>query len=303
MSHSGDKSWVQSVSRYVETPMRAFQVYLGSGHNKAIPRCNPKDIIAAREILNRHQKYFVIHASLLYNPCGSAQWTDDPHFDKKWKSTLVALTAELDIAAGFGTGVVLHVGSCKHRGKGISKVVETLERVLSTVTSVTEALAKEEGITPKAFILRRRVFLENAAGEKTKLGSTLEEIAKIINELRRPYREQVKVCIDTAHLCGAGDYNVGIPENLDRFYSDFDELLGLEKLELFHLNDSKVPFGAHRDLHAGLGKGYLFHDNETGLRYFFQQAREHGIPMIGEPPDDGMDCWNYVHDNIVELYS
>jgi len=104
-------------------------------------------------------------------------------------------------------------------------------------------------------------------------------------------RDQVKVCIDTQHIFGAGEYDFGIPDEFDRFIETFEEHIGLEKLELFHLNDSRAKFHAKKDRHEYLGIGYIFGEEResegyglSGLKYLVEFAEEKKIPLIGEPP-------------------
>jgi len=307
ISIAGFNSWVEVFNKQLENPLRSYQIYLINGHCKRKPKFDVKDILDARKNLKLHQKYLCIHASLLYNPCGSKDYTDDPDMNRKWTSTLECLTAELDMGVGLGAGVVLHIGSCKYRKEGIAMIIKTLEYVLSHVTDEAKMLSREMNITTSQFISMRKVILENAAGEGAKIGSTLEEIAEIIDAVDAKFRQQVVVCLDTAHLCGYGQYDAGDPESLDILYRDFDELIGLEKLELFHLNDSKVPLGSKKDRHESLGLGYIFGplrksgDEITGLRYFFEQARIRCIPLISETPGSGFIDWLYVHEEIVSL--
>jgi len=305
VSVAGRSDWADVISRLQTTPFRAYQIYVANSRGKRKPQYGVKDVLEAKRLLLAYQKYLCIHASLLYNPCGSTDYTDDPQMQRKWHSTLACLTAELDMGVGLGAGVVLHIGSCKYRKEGIEMIVKTLHNVLSSVTEEAKMLALAMKIPVKQFIKRRRVLLENAAGEGSKIGSTLEEIAEIIDSVDSALRPQVKVCLDTAHLFGEGTYDVGEPEDLDALYADFDRLIGLEKLELFHLNDSKVPRGSRKDRHATLGAGYIFGplsgaDRRAGLKYFFEEARRRCLPLISEPPEPWALSWNYVQ-SIVPL--
>jgi len=102
------------------------------------------------------------------------------------------------------------------------------------------------------------------------------------------------VCIDTAHGFGKGLYDWGKPGEIECFYDDFDRIIGLEYLEVFHFNDScrsddkrlDAPFGSRKDRHQNLGLGYVFGTEERipQVLTFMQMAREHDIPVIGEPP-------------------
>ena len=309
ISIAGCNGWVDVFTKYLDTPLRSYQVYSINGHCKKKPKFNVDDIISAGKLLHRHQKYLCIHASLLYNPCGSKDYTDDPDMERKWNSTKECLTSELDLGVGLGAGIVLHIGSCKYKNEGIKMIIKTIEYSLSHITEEAKFMSAAMDVSVEEYIKKRKIILENAAGEGTKIGSTLEDIAEIIDGVDEKLRSQVVVCLDTAHLCGSGKYDAGSPESLDLLYQDFDKLIGLDKLEVFHLNDSRVPFGSKKDRHEALGAGYIFGNFRThgdgvkGLRYFFERAKEHCIPMIGECPSgcSGFDDWSYVQNNIVEL--
>ena len=144
----------------------------------------------------------------------------------------------------------------------------------------------------------------------------MEDIRDILKEVPDNLRSQVKVCIDTAHGYGAGIYQWGDPSEITKFYKDFDKIVGLEYLEVFHLNDSRrsekkannAYFGSKKDRHENLGLGYIFDDSNgvsEGLKEFFLQAYKRKIPIIGEPPsktdagDEGpgwLRDWPYVCD-------
>lgn len=309
MSIAGGKKWVDIITSFLQHPIRAYQVYLGNSRAKRIPKFDSSDVVSTGKLLQRMEKYLVIHGALIYNPCGSVDYKEDPDFQYKLDSTRKCLTAELDMGVGFGTGVVLHIGSCKNKEKGIQTIVKTLEYCCSVITEEARRLSSEMDISLEEFISRRKIILENAAGEGNKIGSTLEEIATIISKVDEKWRHQIKVCIDTAHLCGWGEYDFGIPEDIDSFYSKFDTLIGEDKLELFHLNDSLVPMGSKKDRHQSLGEGYLFkvnredgRDGSEGLRHFFLKASEKKIPFISETPED-FKCFWYVHEHILPQFT
>jgi deoxyribonuclease IV len=96
------------------------------------------------------------------------------------------------------------------------------------------------------------LFIIENAGNK-KIGQSLEEISQIVKDVNNP---RVKVCLDTCHLYSAG-YDLSTSEKLVRFLETFESLIGLEKLELFHFNDSKDPFNSGRDKHENIGKGTI----------------------------------------------
>lgn len=123
-----------------------------------------------------------------------------------------------------------------------------------------------------------KIVLENMAGTGNLIGSNLEDLRQVIEMIEDKTR--IGVCIDTCHTFAAG-YDISTKETFDKFWKDFDEIVGYEYLCAIHLNDSKAPLGANRDLHELLGEGFL------GLEVFRLIAHsEHlvKIPIILETP-------------------
>jgi endonuclease IV len=237
--------------------------------------------------------YACTHGKLLYNIAGSA---DPQDLEKMWWKTKLGLTSELDITAGFGDGVVVHMGSCKDKKAGLSNITKTLEYVLTHETDQTKELIKE--LQDPDLVKKRMVILENSAGEGTKFGSTLEEIGQIISSVKPELQDQIRVCIDTAHIYGAGQYDFGVVREVDRFVQDFDKIIGLEKLKMFHLNDSRATYNSKKDKHDNLALGYIFNPDKRdsdglhglfGLNRLLEFCSEREIPLVGEPPYKGAD--------------
>ncbi|QLL30571.1 hypothetical protein HG536_0A03890 [Torulaspora globosa] len=123
-----------------------------------------------------------------------------------------------------------------------------------------------------------KIVLENMAGTGDLVGSNLEDLRAVIEMIDD--KDRIGVCIDTCHAFAAG-YDIRTEECFDKFWKLFDETVGLQYLKAIHLNDSKVPLGANRDLHELLGQGFL------GLEVFRLIAHsEHlvNIPIILETP-------------------
>jgi len=143
---------------------------------------------------------------------------------------------ELNIASQYGIkGTIIHLGSYKHEALSVKH--ETL------IGNIKEILCGSPQET---------LFIIENAGNK-KIGQNLKEIAKIIKEVNN---QRVRVCLDTCHLYSAG-YDLSTPEKIEQFIKVFDSLIGLEKLELFHFNDSKDPFHSGRDRHENIGQGNI----------------------------------------------
>jgi AP endonuclease-1 len=123
-------------------------------------------------------------------------------------------------------------------------------------------------------------LLENMCGSGNVVGSRFEDLRDIIALVDD--KSRVGVCLDTCHAFAAG-YDLRSPEAFAETMAEFDRVVGTEYLRALHLNDSKAPFGSHRDLHANIGTGFL------GLRAFHNIMNHEalqGLPMVLETPID-----------------
>lgn len=154
----------------------------------------------------------------------------------------------------------------------------TCESALTRIaSSLNRAHAATSTVTP---------VLETMAGSGSVIGSTFSDLASIIAQVDN--KSRVGVCMDTCHVFAAG-YDLRSPSSFVAVMDDFDRTVGLKYLKALHLNDSKAPFGSHRDLHANIGTGFL------GLRAFhnvMNEKRFAGLPMVLETPTDRKDPEN-----------
>ena len=122
------------------------------------------------------------------------------------------------------------------------------------------------------------VLLETMAGKGSEVGSTFEELARIIDGVRED--QLLGVCLDTCHVWDGG---YDIREHLDDVLEEFDKVIGLERLKALHLNDSKNPLASHKDRHEKIGKGAL------GVEAFAAVVTHpllRTLPMILETPNE-----------------
>jgi deoxyribonuclease-4 len=119
-----------------------------------------------------------------------------------------------------------------------NKTPESYEVLLKNIKEIL-------GETPDNSLL----ILENSAGDK--IGQKLEELGGIISDIGNP---RLRICLDTCHLHAAG-YDLSTPQKLDVFLQEFDKLIGLSRLEVWHLNDSRDEFASSRDRHENIGEG------------------------------------------------
>lgn len=293
-------SLYRSMNGYVNLPFTCFQIYT-SNRDWKVPDYSNIDLLKTRDLLRSNKAYLCIHGSLLNNLCGSVKLEEDPKYLSKLNRVRTFVTRELDLGVALDAGIVVHPGSCKDKEKGLRAIADTVTHCLTVDTDKAKSLAKDMKLSLEDFKRKRKIILENASGGGTKLAVTLEEISTIIKGVPKELWSQVKVCIDTAHAFGAGLYKWGNSKEVQRFYKDFDRIIGLDHLEVFHLNDSRcseskrqnAPFGSGKDVHEYLGEGYIFgvHDgskegeNLEGLKELLRQSLERQIPMIGEPPN------------------
>lgn len=141
---------------------------------------------------------------------------------------------------------------------------------------VTESLEAVEGST--------RVLLELTAGSGTSVGSTFENLQAITEMIPSAHRDRVGVCFDTCHAFSAG---YDLVDEYDKVWSSFDQIIGIERLGLIHMNDSKHPFASHKDRHETIGQGTL--GAEPFRRLMLDERLAH-VPKVLETPkgDDGV---------------
>ncbi|HTX57872.1 MAG TPA: deoxyribonuclease IV [Candidatus Acidoferrales bacterium] len=201
----------------------------------------------------------VIHSSYLINLA-----TDDPNAYEKSQGLLLGDLATAQ--AGEIAYVNTHLGSygTRDRNEGFSAICRALENVLARITP---------GIT---------LVLENSAGAGNLAGGTLEELGRFVRVIAHP---QLGVCLDTAHAWAAG-YEINSAAGVERFLSEAHESIGLERIPMFHFNDTQVPLGASRDRHYHIGEGLIGFD---GFRALLAHADVRNKTAILETPGEEAD--------------
>jgi len=145
-------------------------------------------------------------------------------------------------------------------------------------SSGLERNAEAIGIALERAPGKTMLLMEMTAGAGTVLGSSFEEMAKLIEMIPPPYRKRVGVCVDTAHIFAAG---YDIVNDYDGVWARFDDVIGRPRLRLMHLNDSKVPLGSRKDRHELIGEGAI---GEGAFRSIMNDARLASVGKIIETP-------------------
>ncbi len=246
----------------------------------------PRDAQTFVAYLNQAQIHpIAVHASYLINLAGTAE-----PFASQSRTGLIH---ELQRAPAYGATLVnTHIGS--HRGgrhdAGIRRIAQNVAAALADAPS---------GV---------KLVLENSSGGGDNLGSSLEELAQILERtaaLTGDHAVTLAFCLDIAHLWGAG-YDVAEPEAVTGILDRFHQLVGLDRLALVHLNDSRSLRGSKNDRHEHLGAGEI---GPAGLAAFLRDRRlAAGTAFMMETPgvEAGYDAVNMrrartLYDGATEL--
>ena len=224
--------------------------------------------LAARDI-----RPVAIHASYLVNLPGPDQAT--------YARSVAMLSGELARAPAFGATIVnVHIGS--HRGSGVDVGIRRLVDGIETVLRNVVAARAIEGTSDRP---PARLVLENSAGGGGGLGTTIDELAVIDARLRDRGVDPAMVgfCLDTAHAWGAG-IDLADPDAIDAFVDVFDERVGVDRIALIHLNDTRSERGSRTDRHEHIGAGKI---GPQGLAHVLRHPKLAHAPAIIETP--GMD--------------
>ncbi len=178
--------------------------------------------------------------------------------------SVAAFVTELERAEALGINyLVTHPGS--HTGSGEE-------------AGLARVIAGYEEVHARCAGFNVRVLIETTAGQGTALGYRFEHIATILQ--RAACTDRLGVCLDTCHVFAAG-YALTSEADYAASFQQFDDLIGMSRLKLFHVNDSAKPFGSRVDRHAGIGLGEI---GEDAFRRLVTDSRFADRPMILETP-------------------
>lgn len=180
------------------------------------------------------------------------------------KRSIAAFIDELERCETLGVShLIAHPGA--HMGAGELAGIKTIARSLDEVHKACPGY-------------KTKIALEITAGQGSNLGYRFEQIARIIDSTRES--DRLRVCFDTEHAFAAG-YDIRTKEGYEKTFAEFDELIGVERLAAFHLNDSKKEFNSRVDRHEHIGKGFI---GVEAFRWLVNDKRFWGLPMCLETP-------------------
>ena len=205
---------------------------------------------------SRTVKPIFTHASYLINLA-----TTNREFHRK---SIAAMIDELDRAERLGAaGVVLHPGA--HMGAGANDGIDQIARSFDVIHA---AIPDHKAVT----------LLETSAGQGSCVGCTFAELGAIID--RVDDKKRLAVCIDTCHIFAAG-HEIRTRDGYERMIEDVERHVGIHRVALFHINDSKKPLGSRVDRHEHIGDGHI---GVEAFRMLLNDERFRGIPQLLETP-------------------
>lgn len=251
---SGKEMMLGSVKEALSYNADTFMLYTGAPQNTRRKDISELNIAPAREYMHTHGiKEFVVHAPYIINLANTVT-------PSTYELAVEFLALEIQRTAAMGSKVlILHPGA--HVGAGVEAGIDRIAQGLNEVLTGQEDCC---------------IALETMAGKGSEIGRSFEELAALFDKVT--HNEKLRVCMDTCHLNDAG---YDIVNDFDGVIDQFDQLIGKDKIALFHINDSKNPRGAGKDRHANIGQGTI---GTAALRYIVHHPNFMHLPKILETP-------------------
>ncbi|NNU83004.1 deoxyribonuclease IV [Geobacillus sp. BMUD] len=259
VSMSGKKMLLAASEEAASYGANTFMIYTGAPQNTKRKSIEELNIEAGRKHMQAHGiEEIVVHAPYIIN-IGNTINLDT------FSLGVDFLRAEIERTEAIGAKqLVLHPGA--HVGAGVEAGLRQIIRGLN------EVLTREQTV---------EIALETMAGKGSECGRTFEELAHIIDGVA--YNDKLSVCFDTCHTHDAG---YDIVNDFDGVLEEFDRIIGLGRLKVLHINDSKNPRGSRKDRHENIGFGYI---GFQALNYIVHHPQLEDIPKILETPYVGED--------------
>ncbi|MCH4392034.1 MULTISPECIES: deoxyribonuclease IV [Staphylococcus] len=262
VSMSGKKMLEGSAEEAHKFGESTFMIYTGAPQNTRRKSIEDLNIEKGHEAMDKYGlSNLVVHAPYIINIANTTK-------PEVFQLGVDFLQNEIERTQALGAkDIVLHPGS--HVGAGADKGIQQI------IKGLNEVLTHDNDV---------RIALETMAGKGSEVGRSFEEIAQIIDGVT--HNDRLSICFDTCHTHDAG-YN--IKEDFDGVLNEFDKIIGLDRIKVVHVNDSKNEKGAHKDRHENIGFGHIGFD---ALNYVVHHDVFKDIPKILETPYVGEDKKN-----------
>ncbi len=247
----------KAVERAEKLSFTAMQIFTKNNNRWFSKPIDKTEAEKFKLLLNNSQiKFVVSHSSYLINLCAK-----NPETLKKSRASLIDELTRCEILNI--PYLNFHPGA--HGGQGEKEGIKIIAESINIAHSET-----------KNFQVKS--MLELTAGQGTNLGYRFEHIAEIIDLVED--KNRMAVCMETAHIFAAG-YDIRTPDAYEKTMSEFDNIIGFDKLKLLHMNDSKRELGSRRDRHEHIGRGFI---GLEGFANIMNDKRIENVPKILETP-------------------
>lgn len=256
VSMSSPKYYLGSVEEAISYGANTLMFYTGAPQNAFRSPLEKLKIEEGRALLREHnfdESKIIVHAPYIINIANQLN-------EGNYEMAKGVLLNEVKRTAGFGCKtLVLHPGSHVNTGveNGVDSIVKALDWVLD-----------QDGTDV-------RIALETMAGKGSEMGTSFEQMEEIISKCKHP--ERVGICLDTCHISD-NNYNIN---DFEKILDNIENTIGLSKLFVVHVNDSKNPIGAHKDRHENIGYGEI---GFKALNAVVHNPRIANVPKILETP-------------------
>lgn len=254
VSMSGKKMLLGASEEAASYGANTFMIYTGAPQNTRRKPIEELNIEAGLKHMEENGiSDIVVHAPYIINIANTVKLDT-------FELGVEFLIKEIERTEAIGAEqIVLHPGS--HVGAGVDAGIKQI------IKGLNEVIRKDQNV---------QIALETMAGKGSEIGRTFDELAKIIDGVT--YNEKLSVCLDTCHIHDAG-YNV--KEGFDETLTKFDKIIGLERIKVVHVNDSKNEQGARKDRHENIGFGHIGFE---ALHYVIYHEAFKDLPKILETP-------------------
>ena len=260
---AGKEMFLASAKEAASYGANVFMLYTGAPQNTRRKDISELNIEAGWEYARQHGiEEIVVHAPYIINLANTVK-------PETYELAVEFLEKEIIRTAAMRSRImVLHPGSHVNAGveAGIAQVIKGLNTVLNQ---------NDDDVY---------IALETMAGKSNEVGRTFEELKAIYDGVDK--KDRLRVCFDTCHVNDAG---YDIVNHYDEVFEEFDKVIGLDQIAVFHINDSMNPLGAHKDRHANIDKGSIGYET---LHRLVHDERFIDVPKILETPwlaEEGSD--------------
>ena len=254
---SCSKGFTEMINNAKLIGANAFQYFTRNPRGASAKEIDTKDLNDFLKIIKEEKVYIVAHSPYTLNLC-----SHNPHI-REYSKDILAQDIKLNNLIT-GDYYNFHPGS--HTGQGTETGIKQISDALNSI------IREDQNTT---------LLLETMTGKGSEIGGNFEELAKIIEQVE--IKEKVGVCFDTCHVFDAG---YDIVSNLEGVLEEFDKIIGISKLKVIHLNDSKNILGSKKDRHEKLGKGQI---GEKALINIVNNKYLKDLVFILETPQENLD--------------